>query len=54
MSQAKRQVYPIFIAAEIIQKTAIKTEGGSGSSNMDINGWRRMLSQSHVITLRNG
>jgi len=41
-----RHIHPILfesITSETIMKAAIKTKGGSGPSNMDADGWRRIL-----------
>ena len=41
-----QDVHPIMFAGldeEMIRKAAIKTNGGSGPSTMDIGGWRRIL-----------
>ena len=46
LSDTPKKAHPIIfesITAETIQMAATKTKGGSGPSNMDADGWRRMI-----------
>ena len=43
ISQSIHKIKYEYIDAEVIRNTALRTRGGSGSSGMDADGWRRIF-----------